>query len=243
MTSWKERSTSFNSKSSLQDDGSPPPSMILEFKVVMVGTVSVGKTSIASRYVKDSYRDVTNSTFGAAYSWRKERLEDKEIKISLWDTAGMEQFHALVPMYFRETNAVLLVVDAMRDGSDDEALMWLERIKQNAPSEAQIFLVVNKIDVEPELRPYTLARAAALAAQCNEKNGSNWPMEAVEVSAKTGLGVHELFVRVCRKCLEQRLKNAKGGSGAGGKRVEIGNEDASQRRKKDSGEKKGCKSC
>lgn len=202
--SWKER-TSFNSKRSLNSDGGQPAE-VAEFKIVMVGTMGVGKTSLAARYVKDTYRENVNPTIGASYLWRKERIDEKEVKFSIWDTAGQEQFYALVPMYFRDAEAVILVVDATRDTCEDEAMLWLEKVKQSAPSSALVFLTLNKVDMVHE-RVYTLEAAEQFC-----RSASSFRMICSEVSAKTGDGVHDLFDTIGRACLN-KCNGDKGSSG------------------------------
>lgn len=192
--SWKERN-SFSSKRSFTD-GDAPAQETCEFKVVMVGTMGVGKTSLAARYVKDTFRDFTNPTIGASYLWRKEQIEGKEVKFSIWDTAGQEQFYALVPMYFRDADAVILVVDVTRESCETEALLWLDKIKQSAPSTALVFMALNKIDADT--RCYALS-----AAETFVSHHASFRMSCGDVSAKTGDGVHEFFENIGRACINR----------------------------------------
>eukprot|EP00331_Platyophrya_macrostoma_P002585 CAMPEP_0176422450 /NCGR_PEP_ID=MMETSP0127-20121128/9738_1 /TAXON_ID=938130 /ORGANISM="Platyophrya macrostoma, Strain WH" /LENGTH=236 /DNA_ID=CAMNT_0017803297 /DNA_START=198 /DNA_END=906 /DNA_ORIENTATION=- len=157
--------------------------------------MGVGKTSLAARYVKDTFRDFTNPTIGASYLWRKEHIDAKEVKFSIWDTAGQEQFYALVPMYFRDADAVILVVDVTRDSCESEALLWLDKVKQSAPSTALVFMALNKIDAAEDRR-YTLEAAEAFVS-----HNASFRMECGDVSAKSGEGVHEFFENIGRKCM------------------------------------------
>lgn len=187
---WRERQTSFNPR---RDEANGTD--LVECKVIMVGTVSVGKTSLTSRYVKDAFRTNVTTTIGASYMWKKEKFGDRDVKFSLWDTAGQEQFHALVPMYFRETEAVILVVDVTSPTCADEAEMWLDKVRQNAPENTVIFLALNKIDLAND-RKFTLEDAQQFL-----KSHPDFDIECGEVSAKTGEGVQEAFRRVGERCL------------------------------------------
>jgi small GTP-binding protein len=238
MSSWKERS-SFNSKRSVDTEGNP--SEVFEYKVVMVGTIGVGKTSVASRYVKDNFREYVNATIGASYMWRKERIMNKEVKFSLWDTAGQEQFHSLVPMYFRDSEAVILVVDVTRETCVDEANMWLEKVEQNAPPNTSVFLALNKIDMEDKRR-FTAAQAEQF---CQSKE-SHFQIRFCEVSAKTGAGVVEMFRLIGEVCLKKSESAAERGSRTDSIRflaqgnVTPRSEQSQQQRKKNNSDKKGC---
>jgi small GTP-binding protein len=236
MSSWKERS-SFNSKRSVDTEGNPAE--VFEYKVVMVGTIGVGKTSVASRYVKDNFREYVNATIGASYMWRKERIMNKEVKFSLWDTAGQEQFHSLVPMYFRDSEAVILVVDVTRETCADEANMWLEKVAQNAPPNTSVFLAMNKVDLE-EKRKFSVAQAEAFC----QSHAGNFQIRFCEVSAKTGAGVADMFRLIGEVCLKKSENSADRSSKADSIRfLQQGNvtpksEQSQQQRKKKEGEKK-----
>ncbi len=82
-----------------------------EFKVSFGGDTAVGKSSIAKRFVKDDFDDFNESTIGAAYFNKKVDIDDKEVSLGIWDTAGQERYHALIPMYFRNAQAIILVYD------------------------------------------------------------------------------------------------------------------------------------
>ena len=153
-----------------------------EFKVVMVGTIGVGKTSVSCRYAKDTFREFVNTTIGASYMWKKEVVDGHELKFSVWDTAGQEQFHALVPMYFREADAVILVVDVTRTTCLEEATMWLEKIRASAPPHTVVFLALNKCDLP---KVFTIGDARMF---CDEND-----VLCAEVSAKTAAGVTDMF--------------------------------------------------
>eukprot|EP00164_Ancoracysta_twista_P013394 GFYU01021370.1.p1 GENE.GFYU01021370.1~~GFYU01021370.1.p1 ORF type:complete len:233 (+),score=16.56 GFYU01021370.1:29-700(+) len=188
---WRERT----SMASRRDDAGGVD--VVECKVIMVGTVAVGKTSLTSRYVKDTFRSTVATTIGASYMWRKEVYDDITLKFSLWDTAGQEQFHALVPMYFREADAVVLVVDATSNTCVQEAEMWLDKVRQNAPEGTTIFLALNKVDLR-DRRVFSYDEAEEFC-----RNHPEYDIQCGDVSAKTGEGVHKAFHSLGERCLRK----------------------------------------
>ena len=79
------------------------------FKVVLLGEGRVGKTSILLRYTKGEYNDRQVSTLQASYLDKKVSIGGTTAHLSVWDTAGQERFHALGPIYYRDSQGAVLV--------------------------------------------------------------------------------------------------------------------------------------
>ena len=72
----------------------------IETKIVLLGDVNVGKTSIASRYCKNSFNDHHINTIGGAYQQQKVVLSNGSmVKLHIWDTSGQERFRAMTNLY------------------------------------------------------------------------------------------------------------------------------------------------
>ena len=103
----------------------------LHFKVVLLGEGCVGKTSLVLRYVEDKFNEKHFSTIQvilsvdriiwfcnilllssqASFLTKKINLEGQRVTLAVWDTAGQERFHALGPIYYRDSHAAVLVYD------------------------------------------------------------------------------------------------------------------------------------
>lgn len=77
-----------------------------DVKIVLLGDMNVGKTSLLHRYTERRFKD-TISTVGGAFFLK----QWGPYNISIWDTAGREQFHGLGSMYCRGAAAVILTYD------------------------------------------------------------------------------------------------------------------------------------
>lgn len=180
---------------------SPP---VAEFKVVLVGSSNAGKTCLAYRYVCGGFRQSSSPTVGAAFNCVYEQAErdlhlkrlrkarnvkpstqppvKDNVKIGLWDTAGQEQFAELVPLYFRDAHAVILVVDsARRDGLVDAA-RWLQRVSQAAPANVLRYLALSKADLDEDDRWVNFADAMDFAA-ANSPGGAGPTAEDMSINA------------------------------------------------------------
>jgi len=126
-------------------------------------------------------------TIGAQFQQPKIQLKNgNTLKINLWDTAGEEKFRSMLPMYYKDAKAGILVYDIGNEDSFSSIDYWIDALsdhiaKQNIP----LFLVGNKKDLDPELKKVETTRAQAYAKEHN--------MMFTEVSAKTSEGIVELF--------------------------------------------------
>eukprot|EP00758_Cryptobia_borreli_P008301 Tbor_TRINITY_DN5378_c5_g2::TRINITY_DN5378_c5_g2_i1::g.3992::m.3992/K07890/RAB21; Ras-related protein Rab-21 len=102
------------------------------YKVVLLGEGRVGKTSIATRFINKSFNTNEISTITAnMYTKHKIKTETGNIiNISLWDTAGQERYHALAPIYYRNSHAAVLVYDITDNDTFDRIKLWIRELKQ-----------------------------------------------------------------------------------------------------------------
>lgn len=89
---------------------------IHDFKVCMLGDMGVGKTCIVNRYCH-SFFGFEAATIGANYASKEttaqplEGSEPVKIKMKIWDTAGNERYRALMNLYYKDAEAIVLVYD------------------------------------------------------------------------------------------------------------------------------------
>jgi small GTP-binding protein len=125
-------------------------------------------------------------------------VEQKHMKLSLWDTAGQETYKSVTRSYFRGASGALLVFDISRRPTFEHVQDWLSDLRAIAETDIVVILVGNKSDLaagEENKREVTVAEAAEWA----RKNGV---LEYVETSAKNGEGVELAFARVAEKIYE-----------------------------------------
>ncbi|KAA3490124.1 ras-related protein RHN1-like [Gossypium australe] len=83
----------------------------VQAKLVLLGDVGTGKTSLVLRFVKGQFSDFQESTIGAAFFTQVLSLNEATVKFDIWDTAGQERYHSLAPMYYRGAAAAIVVYD------------------------------------------------------------------------------------------------------------------------------------
>ena len=173
---------------------------IIEAKIVLLGDVSVGKTSIASRYCKNSFNEHHINTIGGAYQQQKVVLGNGSmVKLHIWDTSGQERFRAMTNLYYRDAQVAILTYDITNESSFSSIEFWIQELKYKVENENMILcLVGNKCDVNSNERKITTQKGKNFAQDYN--------MIFFETSAKTGEGVKDLFVTIANKVYEQQKK-------------------------------------
>merc|ERR1719327_1144314 len=121
-----------------------------QFKLVLLGDTSVGKSSLVIRFVKGQFCDYQESTIGAAFLTQTVQLDDATIKFEIWDTAGQERYHSLAPMYYRGAAAAIVVFDITNPMSFQRAKSWVKELQRQGKDDVIIALAGNKVDKENE---------------------------------------------------------------------------------------------
>ena len=105
------------------------------FKVCLVGESGVGKTCIINRFVNDEFREDEPPSISASYSEKLIQLnEGKTIIFHIWDTAGQEKYRSIGKIFYKDSNAAILVYDITSQKSFDAIKnYWHKEIKDHTP--------------------------------------------------------------------------------------------------------------
>ena len=168
-------------------------SKIRSEKIVLIGAPSSGKSSIANRIINGTFAPNQEATIGAAFNSKITKVDDTDIKLDIWDTGGSEKYRSLVPMYFRDARAAIVVFDTTNEQSFVEARDWIAEFRERGMPNALIFGAANKIDLV-ESRKVSTEKIKEFA----ENHGFAF---MIETSALNGVGVNELFTEIARQLL------------------------------------------
>eukprot|EP00829_Urostomides_striatus_P019725 TRINITY_DN7812_c0_g1_i1.p1 TRINITY_DN7812_c0_g1~~TRINITY_DN7812_c0_g1_i1.p1 ORF type:complete len:209 (-),score=74.51 TRINITY_DN7812_c0_g1_i1:23-649(-) len=160
------------------------------FKAILIGDAGVGKSCILYRAVKNEFKETYEVTIGAEFCSLILRINGKTLKLQTWDTAGQENFRSMIRVFYKGTHAAFLVYDITNKETFDKLDDWLEDVKENALPEVKLVLVGNQKDNESKREVTTEA-----AKQWAEKNQFTF---CKETSAKTGEGIHEMFIEIAK---------------------------------------------
>lgn len=162
-----------------------------KFKITLFGPGGVGKTSLLLRYIKDSFSDDLKKTIGSSFLMNDVEIDDKSVRLLLWDIGGQPQFQKLRTIYFKGSNGALGVFDLSSSQTLLKVPGWISSIKKTVKKTIPMILLGNKADLEREI---DREEAEDLAKRLNCKY--------IETSAKTGENVEAAFETIARACLE-----------------------------------------
>lgn len=160
-----------------------------KFKLVFLGEQSVGKTSLITRFMYDSFDSTYQATIGIDFLSKTMYLEDRTVRLQLWDTAGQERFRSLIPSYIRDSSVAVVVYDVTSQKSFAQTRKWVDDVRGERGNDVIIVLVGNKTDLN-EKREVT--------AQQGEEEAKRLGCMFVETSAKVGHNVKGLFKKIAQ---------------------------------------------
>ncbi|GAA0187003.1 hypothetical protein Leryth_024333 [Lithospermum erythrorhizon] len=162
----------------------------LNAKLVLLGDMGTGKSSLVLRFVKGQFLEFQESTIGAAFFSQTVAVENATVKFEIWDTAGQERYHSLAPMYYRGAAAAIIVYDISNSDSFAKAKKWVQELQKQGNTSMVMALAGNKCDLEDK-RDVSAEEARLYA----EENG----LFFMETSARTAVNVNDLFYEIAKK--------------------------------------------
>lgn len=158
------------------------------YKIILCGEYGVGKSSIFRRFMNNTFtvESGKKSSVGLDQSIRTFDVHGQDIKLTLWDTGGMERMSFIGSSYYRGANAALLCYSIKNRDTFTILSQYILDIVMNAEG-AKIFLCGNMADAEGE-------------DMVNETDIENFTRECgnvlsgtYKISCKDNEGVTEMF--------------------------------------------------
>jgi Ras-related protein Rab-2A len=168
---------------------------------IMVGSSGVGKSSLLQQMVYNTFTPIHDLTIGVEFESTVFRICDKnqdhkDVKLHIWDTAGMETFHAITRIYFRRCCLVFIVYDVGNRDTFEHVSTWMDQVRQECKPHVEIVLVGNKSDSSIRCVSYQEG------LECAKKYG----VVFMETSARTGENVRLTFKRGCERIVQYTVE-------------------------------------
>ena len=170
----------------------------LSFKIIILGDSDVGKSCLTQMATKNKFNDSYKTTVGFEFYVFNIKIEEKIIKLQLWDTCGQEIYRSLISNFYRNSSLAIMVYSVTNKASFENIDLWYKELKNNANPNINVFLIGNKIDLEEQ-------------RQVTKEDGENYLQQFgfnkfVESSAKSGFNAQNIFIEAAKLLYDEYKK-------------------------------------
>lgn len=165
------------------------------FKVIIIGSGAVGKTSLLHRFVENQFSFRYKLTIGADFLSKTVEGYPKPnmtCKLQIWDIGGQDRYKFLRASFFDGANGALVVFDLSRQRTFDELEEWLSDLREFAGVDTPFILIGNKVDLIEDI-------GESFDFKSTEDFAKREKSSFIFTSAKTGENVEEAFLTLTQK--------------------------------------------
>lgn len=159
------------------------------YKILVIGELGVGKTSIIKRYVHQFFSQHYRATIGVDFALKVINWDaDTLVRLQLWDIAGQERFGNMTRVYYKEAVGAFIVFDVTRGSTFEAIQKWKNDLdsKVQLPDSTPVpcVLLANKCDQEKD---GLVSNSSQMDEYCKDKGFIGW----FETSAKENINIDE----------------------------------------------------
>ncbi|XP_022179485.1 ras-related protein Rab-13-like [Myzus persicae] len=168
------------------------------WKIIVVGDLNTGKTSIIERYCDKHFIEYYRPTTGIDLKKKTINFDNKSIVLNIWDTAGTEKYQSLIQLYYRGAIGLFIIYDVTNLNSLHNLDTWMRNIDDFAPSNVVRILIGAKCDMESN-RMVSIEEGKLVA--------KHFGIPFFEVSSKNNINVDDSFLKMVSMINEMESDN------------------------------------
>ena len=115
-------------------------------KILILGDMGVGKTSLMLRYVDDQFSERHMPTIGVEFRSKTVWINNENILVQIWDTAGQERYRNLTKTYYKNASGIILACDCTKTDSVSNINFWIKQITNEIELNIPVVLALTKCD-------------------------------------------------------------------------------------------------
>ena len=191
----------------------------LLFKLILIGDSCVGKSNILLKYLKNEFDPNSRATVGVEFGTKNILINNKKIKIQIWDTAGEERYRSITSAYYKGAKGAFIVYDITRKSTFDNIDKWISDLKLNGDQNICIVILGNKSDLDDKRE---------ISKEEGIKKSEMYKTAFLETSALSGDNIGKAFDEI----IEQIVQSNKNFFQGDNKKVIDKGVNLNERRKK-----------
>lgn len=166
------------------------PQYDMTFKLIVIGDAFVGKSCLTSKGTKNSFDTNYSATVGFEFLHTNIKINDKVVKLQIWDTCGQEVYRSLITNFYRNSGLAIMVYSIDNYESFENIDQWLKELKTFSNPDIKLFLIGNKADLEQ-------------VRKVDKEQGETFQKDHnidyfTETSAKTGFNAQKIFIEAAK---------------------------------------------
>jgi small GTP-binding protein len=165
------------------------------YKILVLGDAAVGKTNFLIRFTENTFCENYMNTIGFDYKSEIITIDDKKIKLQIWDTAGQDRYRSLTKNLYHKAHGIVLMFDVTSEDSFRNIKQWVKSIKDISGDKICIVLVGNKID---DVNKRKVSEIEA------NKLGEEFGITYLEASGKININVKETFYAITKEIMMRK---------------------------------------
>eukprot|EP00397_Hematodinium_sp_SG-2012_P028163 GEMP01029636.1.p1 GENE.GEMP01029636.1~~GEMP01029636.1.p1 ORF type:complete len:242 (+),score=35.47 GEMP01029636.1:133-858(+) len=189
-----------------------PTNGSVSFKFILVGDSGVGKSCLVNQLTREEFVEHPDLTIGAAYEPYKMQIEDRTVKLQIWDLGGQDTFRDSIAPFYSGATCAFLVFDLCDRSTFLRLNSRLQTLREFVGNPSLVvFLLGNKIDladnqwgsIVTQGRGVSKLRTREVSRVESERFAEANSLTYFETSAKSGVNVADAFKAAGQKVLLQ----------------------------------------
>ena len=167
----------------------------IDLNIILLGDSSVGKTSLLKKYIDDQFEEAYMSTIGVDFKEKKISLNELNVSLKIWDSAGQERFKSIAKTFIKNADGIMFVYDITHSETLDNLKSWIRQSEDL--TEKYKIIIGNKGDIGDKRQ----VSEDSLKNFCKAQK-----IKGIEVSAKLGTNVKVAFETLVQLIFEGKTK-------------------------------------
>jgi Ras-related protein Rab-2A len=137
-----------------------------------------------SRYTYGKFNPEHEITIGCEFMAKNIQVDDRSVRVQIWDTAGQEAFRSITRSYYKSSTCAFIVYEITNKKTFNNVVSWLNECREMCYKDILICLVGNKTDLESK---------RVVSKEEGQKFADDNGLLFFETSAQNGENIEELF--------------------------------------------------